>query len=650
MKKENYKEKIAPFFVKVLFLSLFFVLFSISLTLADSAESNQKVIAWVFFTDKGNISKNDIRKKRKDFLRERAGRKRYLGSPNLFDFRDIPVRNKYIEKIEKLGAKKRAVTKWLNGISIEASPDLLEEIKKLKFVKEVKIIRRVQKDEKKPSFKIFQKDNDSFAGNDISASQNTLDYGNSLTQLSQVNVTGLHNLGYTGKGVTICVIDTGFTNDHEALMSTTILAERDFINDDNETANESGDPTGIYDQELHGTGVLSVVGGFKEGKLIGSAYGANFLLAKTEVNESETHTEEDYWLEAIEWAYDKGADIVSSSLAYYDFDEGETPISYEGKLDGKTAIVTKAANIAAEKGMLVVNAVGNERLKAPADGKYLIAVGGVDSQGNVWGGAKTDTDDGRIKPEIVAMGVNVYTAYSSSMNSYAYKNGTSYATPIVAGLSALLLEAHPDWSYSAVREAIITTSSNADSPNSSSGLGYGIPDAVKALSYDNLLTITSTAGANGEIFPSGAIKVGHNAMQSYTISPSDGYHIAKLFVDGSEVDVAETYKFESILSDHTISATFESNNITILTTKLPKAHIKKKYKAKLKAEGGSGKYIWTVVKKKLPSGLKLTKNGTIKGKPKRKTRGKKYKFTVEAEDRNNSANSASKSLKIKVKK
>lgn len=173
---------------------------------------------------------------------------------------------------------------------------------------------------------------------------------------------------------------------------------------------------------------------------------------------------------------------------------------------------------------------------------------------------------------------------------------------------------------------------------------------MQANAYDDLLAITSTAGANGSIFPSGAVKVGHNSMQSYTISPDEGYYISSLFVDGEEVAQSESYKFTSVLSDHTISATFESSNISIVTTKLPKAKTGKKYSIKLKASGGSGKYSWELIKKKLPKGLKLKTNGTIKGTPKSKSKGKSYSFTVEVCDKNNSSNNTSKQFKIKVKK
>lgn len=332
-------------------------------TALDKA-NNGKVIAWVFFKDKGNVSEQDIKNGRQKFLRKRSSKKGYSQKTNLFDSRDMPVNTAYVGKIEKLGAKKRAVTKWLNGISVEAESEIIKRIKSLKFVKGIEVISSSADNSIKPSSRIDQSPFPENADLNINAVQTSPDYGPSLSQLSQVNVTGLHDLGYTGKDVTICVIDTGFNTDHESIISTTILAERDFINDDNETANESGDPTGYDDQEIHGTEVLSVVGGYKEGEIIGSAYGASYLLAKTEVNAAETHLEEDYWLEAIEWAYDNGADIVSSSLAYYGFDNGS---SYSGKLDGETATITKAANIAAEKGMLVVSAVGNSRLSAPAD-------------------------------------------------------------------------------------------------------------------------------------------------------------------------------------------------------------------------------------------------------------------------------------------
>ena len=208
-----------------------------------------------------------------------------------------------------------------------------------------------------------------------------LNYGSSLAQMEQVNVPVLHDLGYNGTGIIVAMFDTGYRKDHEAFAlafsESRVLAEYDFIFDDFETQNEDG--IDAFNQHDHGTYTWSTLGGAMDNRLYGPAYGASFILAKTEDVRSETQVEEDNWVAAMEWADSIGADVVSSSLAYSDW------YSYSD-FDGETAVTTIAANTATSLGIVVCNAMANSgpgygTLHAPADAFEILSCGAVDVNG-----------------------------------------------------------------------------------------------------------------------------------------------------------------------------------------------------------------------------------------------------------------------------
>lgn len=316
-----------------------------------------------------------------------------------------------------------------------------------------------------------------------------LDYGPSITQNALMHVPEIHNLGITGKNVLIGMMDTGFNRNHEALGGVQVVAEWDFIKKDGNTANETGDPAG---QDKHGSTTLGTIAGFKTGQLIGPAYEAQFALAKTEVENKEITIEEDNWVAGIEWMDSLGVDVVSSSLGYA-FGFLDRPDYLFSEMDGKTAITTKAAEEAVKRGMVVVNSMGNERetfwkhLISPADGPHVIAVGAVGASG--WLASFSSpgpTADGRIKPDCVAMGEQVYGLRFNPFgqiiyNGYGYVSGTSYSCPLTAGVVGLILSAHPDLTPAQVMEAIHQTSDRAHQPDND--YGYGLVNAYKALLY-----------------------------------------------------------------------------------------------------------------------------------------------------------------------
>jgi subtilisin family serine protease len=222
--------------------------------------------------------------------------------------------------------------------------------------------------------------------------------------------------------------------------------------------------------------VLSNAGGYTPGTLIGAAYGADFIVARTELMADEVTWEEDNWVAAAEWADGLGADIISTSLGYFDW--------YEySDLDGNTAVITLAADLAVSRGIAVFCSAGNERNKQfyyitpPADGDSVMAVGAVDRNGNLTAFSSAGpTYDGRIKPDIVALGSGVYSAVE--LGGYTYRSGTSFAAPLAAGAGALLLEMYPDWSPLDLRQVLIGSADKYEIPDNF--YGYGLPDIFKA--------------------------------------------------------------------------------------------------------------------------------------------------------------------------
>ena len=429
---------------------------------------------WVFFTDKGIFSSSVYKQALKNCYSQvtpkAVQRRKLRGQRELFDFTDIPVNNDYIEQVKLTGVRICAVSKWLNGVAVKASKTQIERISQFIFV------RRIQKSA-------------TFYKNDLLSEKETfferpkqghffLNYGNSFAQLAQIFVPELHRLGYSAKGILVCILDTGFKKSHPAFVKAfeegRVLGEYDFINQDTNTQNEPGDQS---DQHNHGTSTWSTLGGEFDGELYGSAYKADFLLAKTEMMDSEIVAEEYNWVAGIEWAESLGAEVVSSSLGYSDWYE-----YYD--MDGNSAITTQAADVAVSKGMIVVNAAGNERqsswhyIIAPADGDSVIAVGAVDRDGNLAGFSSVGpTYDGRIKPDVVACGVGTYSAIAAN-NGFGYLSGTSLSTPLVAGVCALLLEVDSFLTPIQIRDTLWHTSSQAQNPDTL--MGYGIVNAIKA--------------------------------------------------------------------------------------------------------------------------------------------------------------------------
>jgi len=437
------------------------------------------IVVWVFLQDKGDLALNKSLSQVESSLTHSAleRRKRNRPADSLVDEFDIPVNSTYVRKIADLAIKLRHRSRWLNAVSVEVNVANITAISSLHFVTKIDVVNRSRR--RVPEGIPISKQAPALA------KQTSLDYGSSFDQNNQINAPALHDQGFDGSGVIICVQDAGFNNlGHEVFQNISILATRDFVNGDDNVDDEAGQ----LGSGSHGTFVLSTIGGFKEGRLIGSAYNADYILAKTENTDSELHIEEDNWVASAEWADSLGADIISSSLGYLDFfTDGESNYSWED-MDGSTAIVTIGAEVAASRGILVVNSAGNEgpanpgenSIIGPCDGENVLCVGAVDASGNQTNfSSEGPTADGRIKPDVMAMGRAVVAASTSSPSGYVNINGTSFSCPITAGGAALLLQAVSGASNLQIMNALRSTASQASAPDNS--YGWGIIDLKGAL-------------------------------------------------------------------------------------------------------------------------------------------------------------------------
>ncbi len=315
------------------------------------------------------------------------------------------------------------------------------------------------------------------------------------------DVPFVHSKNINGKDVIIGILDSGFDwKFHESLKDRNVISEYDFIYDDSVTSNQTVDR---YDQHNHGTYVFSILAGFKDSVLIGPAFNSSFVLAKTENVSSETHIEEDNYAYALDWMESLGVDITTGSVGYNIFDSGYSYIYAD--MNGETAITTIALELAFQKGVSTFTSAGNEgddpwyHIIAPADGFNVISVGAVTENKYVANfSSRGPTSDGRIKPEVVAMGVSTFGARASTENLYTYNSGTSAAAPIASGVGALLLSAHPHLKNTQMRSIILETSSNSASPDNE--MGYGIISAKNAIEFPNLENINNSYVLHKTIF------------------------------------------------------------------------------------------------------------------------------------------------------
>ncbi len=389
--------------------------------------------------------------------------------------KDQPVSSTYIQTITGIGASHRHTFKWANAASFLVPDSLLQQIKHLHFVQEVLPVRTTELPMPVSGIpKKVQPDADS--------------YGLSSTYASQISLKNAHAHIDTafqqppGSGIMIAIFDTGFRLTHRCfehlLARDAIVADSDFVDLDADVTHE----------DTHGSQTLALIGGYDPGVFMGVAHNATFVLARTEEVAYERHLEEDNWVAALVWAESLGVDIVNSSLGYrYDFDSPDSDYVYMD-MDGiSTTISRTAAEYATSRGVVIVNSVGNEgnrpghegTINAPSDADGVIAVGALDVSGQIAAfSSRGPTYDGRIKPDVVALGVGVPVPAPQTTAGYVASSGTSFAAPIVSGICALLRQTHPSASPALIRAYLTASCRFVPSQQSvDNTYGYGLPNA-----------------------------------------------------------------------------------------------------------------------------------------------------------------------------
>ncbi|MFT5725457.1 MAG: subtilisin family serine protease [Bacteroidia bacterium] len=384
------------------------------------------------------------------------------------DGNDDVICETYITELETFDIEIIGTSKWFNAACVKGEPTFLNV---LSFVDRVEPLAHYN-----------------ITRHAVSETMDELSYGDSDWQLKMLQLDSFHKWGFTGNNVTIALFDAGFyqadtVHAFDSLWDQgRIKGYWDFLTNDTSL---------FWEYDGHGKNVLSIVGANWPDSIIGAAPGANFLLARTEDVNSETHLEEFAWVKAMEWAEEQGADIIHSSLGYSVFDSLQGDYSY-ADMDGNSTIITRATDIAFSKGIFITNSAGNEGdddwhyITAPCDGKHVLCVGAVDSARNHAAFSSYGPSvDGRIKPEVMAMGKGV--TFVNNQAHLQTGNGTSYSGPLMAGFVACLKEAWPNTTNQQIFEAIIQSADRYNNPDTA--YGYGIPNIIKA---DSLLALTSS--------------------------------------------------------------------------------------------------------------------------------------------------------------
>ena len=524
----------------------------------------------VYFKDKGSNQHNSLNKSSAEYkkaeaaLSERAieRRKKVMGE-NYITYEDLPISSEYIETIINFGVEIHRELKWFNAVSCYLTDEQINQIILLPFVEKIEKVRTLKRSIPK---KEDGSNSQSFQNLNKSNKQNTFDYGQSFTQFNLIEVPPVHDAGINGSGVVIGLLDSGFRwKTHPAMMNLDVKAEYDFVYNDDNTDDEVTDSAS---QVSHGTAVLSVVGGFDEGNIVAPAYGASYILAKTEIpynsndNPVETNIEEDNFVAGVEWIESMGADIISTSLGYSEFDAGQNSYTY-ADMDGKTGKATKAYNFAFDRGVVTVSSAGNEgiypwyHITTPADAFNVISVGGVSSSNNLVSfSSRGPTADGRIKPEVVAQAINVYTA-NHNKPDYKTTQGTSFAAPAVAGVAGMLLSAYPHLNNKQVRDIIIASGDNQSNPNYD--IGYGLVSALRAINYPNIKFENNIYTLN-KTFIEYNIHDPSTVMLHYSVNQNDTNTTALNYDDSLKY----SYEINSIGEGDSIEFYFTFNNGTDL--------------------------------------------------------------------------------------
>lgn len=418
-----------------------------------------------------------------EFLSSQSIARREHRAP-VYDSTDLPINPSYLLQVTNLGVNIHSKSKWMNGATVLVSDSsIMSQVRALSFVNSVQYTGKI--------------DGAAPVSTKKKKAQTTTNYGSATTQIDQLNGKYLHSLGYRGKDIVIGVIDAGFNNVNvnaafdSLYLQGRLLGTKDIINP---TSN-------IFAEDGHGAMVLSTMTGNIPNQFLGTAPDASFWLIRTEYAPTEYLVETDFWCAGIEFADSVGVDIVNSSLGYTQFDDSTMNYTY-ANMNGKVCRASRAATLAAQKGIIVVNSAGNEGNKtwhnigSPADAEGIVSVGAVTSTGTPSTFSSFGpSSDLRTKPEICSLGTAAAIVNTSGYATYG--NGTSFSSPIMAGMMACFLQAsksiYPPCDVPTLLKTVFESGSLYSNPTAQ--MGYGIPNfqlALAKLPFTSLFEITET--------------------------------------------------------------------------------------------------------------------------------------------------------------
>jgi len=470
--------------------------------------------AWVFFADKEDVAAS-IADPLTIMTQKAIDRKELHNTP--IDERDVPVNETYISQIKAAtGITVFAKSKWMNCVYVNGTQANIEDLLDLTFVASIEY---ADKDLNTTSFQ-NNPIGDKFA---IENTNNRVvyNYGAAANQIEMLSGDFLHEQDFAGEGMTIAVLDAGFPSVN------TNPGFADMVNE--------GRLLGTYDFQArqvnvdgtsaHGTNTSSDIGGFLLNQFVGTAPQASFYFFVTEYTPTETPVEEAHWVEALERADSLGVDVVNTSLGYQDYDNSNYTHSYED-LDGQTTFSARGANHAFDKGMILVTSAGNDGggftfVGTPGDSPGMLTVGAVDSNGNYASFSSIGpTVDGRIKPDVMAQGSS--SAVITTSGNVSFSSGTSFSSPIMAGIVACLWQSKPDATNAQIMQIIRESSSLFNNPTNQ--MGYGIPNFEDA--YNALITL----GIEEEFLMSNFALYPNPVSSKVNVSFPEGTHSAEFSV------------------------------------------------------------------------------------------------------------------------
>ena len=470
----------------------------ILLPLFSFSQDSLSVKLWIAFEDKGSYTVSDFTPT--ELLSPRAIERRAKQNIPLH-YSDLPIPTDYLLTLQDLGFTILNKSKWFNGVTALYSGNNADTLLALDFIKEV------------DSLQLFIDLSDVRKASKFDDIVFENDYGQSTNQIEMLSGDNLHEQGYQGQGIHIAVLDAGFENTNDLDAFTHLFANNQILGTWDYVDGESS----VYEDNYHGMSVLSTMAGYLENEFLGTAPKTSYWLLRTEDASSETLIEEYNWAVAAEFADSAGVDIINSSLGYTKFNDYDYIIfdslgnniynieiqdhSY-ADMDGKTTVISRAATMASRKGMIVCNSAGNSGnnswyyIGAPADADSILSVGSVNADGlSSSFSSYGPSSDGRVKPSVSAQGGN--TTVITSSNTIATSNGTSFSSPIIAGMTACLWQAHYQKSNMQIINAIIQSAHLYQTPNDQ--MGYGIPNY--SLANALLLDVEAIDEVTLDIYP-----------------------------------------------------------------------------------------------------------------------------------------------------